>query len=103
MSVVIPFTGDALLDDLLSGDRPKKTFSPSQVANLIAWYRADDIADVDGTAVSAWADQSGNNNNLVQGTAANQPLIKHNILNGHKVVRFDGSNDFMKTAAFAAE
>lgn len=95
-------TGDDLVDELLVQQPTRRAFSPSQLSLLKVWIRADDVAGADGAAVSAWADQSGNGNNFAQGTGANQPLIKHSILNGHKVVRFDGSNDFMKTAAFGA-
>ena len=49
--------------------------SPGNVStNLSAWYKAD--AGVTGTTnVSLWADQSGNGNNAIQNTTANQPAL----------------------------
>lgn len=41
-------------------------------SNLLLWLRADLGISI-GTGVSAWADQSGNGNNFVQATGANQP------------------------------
>lgn len=63
------------------------------------WLRADDLALADGTAVSSWTDLSGNGLHATQGTGPNQPLLKTGIVNGHQVVRFDGSNDYLATSA----
>lgn len=51
-----------------------RSFSPLDLSPL-AWYRADPIAiTLNGSDVSAWADQSGNGHHLLQATPANQPL-----------------------------
>ncbi len=68
---------------------------PTDINNLLAWYKADALSLNNDDAVSAWADSSGNGYNLSQGTAANQPVFKTNILNGQPVVRFDNSNDYL--------
>lgn len=44
--------------------------------------------------VTIWYDQSGNTNNATQTTAANQPELIFNVLNGHAILRFDGTNDY---------
>lgn len=69
--------------------------------DLALHLRASTIAQADGTAVSAWADQSVNGRNAAQATGANQPTYKTAILNGQDVVRFDGSNDHMTGSAWS--
>lgn len=55
------------------------------------------INQSDNTAVSSWADISGNSNNASQATSASQPVFRTSILGGNGVVRFDGSNDFLES------
>jgi hypothetical protein len=54
--------------------------------------------------VTTWYDQSGNNRNSVQTTAANQPQIVSSgsvlILNGLPTIKFDGTNDFLLTSNY---
>jgi len=66
-------------------------------AGLVVWLDAGAgvIVDENG-AVSAWNDQSGNGNNATQATAASQPLLVANQLNGNSVLRFDGANDILQ-------
>lgn len=63
--------------------------------NLQLWLRADAGVTTSGTNVTGWADQTTNANHASQGTAAAQPTLVTNALNGKPVVRFDGTNDFM--------
>lgn len=63
---------------------------------LILVYDAHSIVGLnDGDAVAQWDDSSGNAKHLTQGTAGSRPTYKTNILNGHPVVRFDGSADHL--------
>lgn len=72
-------------------------FTPSQVSNLKLWVDASKIVGLaDGQGIASWADQSGNNNHLVQSDSTRQPLYKTNVVNGKPAVRFDGSNDYLK-------
>ncbi|MFZ2394516.1 hypothetical protein [Rhodoferax sp.] len=73
------------------------TFLPV-VAGVLRWYEADALALSDGAAVSSWTDRSAAADHAVQADGAKQPIYKVGIFNGHAVVRFDGSNDFMQFA-----
>lgn len=73
------------------------TFLPV-VAGLLRWYEADALALSDGAAVSSWTDQSAASDHAVQATGPQQPTYKTAIVNGHAVLRFDGSDDFMQFA-----
>ncbi len=62
---------------------------------LAFWVKADTGITLNGNTVSQWADQSGNNRHATQTTAANQPTLVINTLNGKPVLRFDGVNDLL--------
>lgn len=82
---------------------PSTPFTPLQLPGLVAWYKADAITGlVDTNALTTWTDSSSSGHDATQATAASKPLYRTNILNGKPVVRFDGTNDFLKTAVFAA-
>ena len=84
-------------------------FNPASIAGLLLWLRADagiytDEAATtqaigDGDAIGAWRDQSGNERLFVQGTAANQPILKRASINGWPVIRADGTSEYMRLAA----
>jgi hypothetical protein len=64
----------------------------------LRWYDADALALSDGAAVSSWTDRSAAADHAVQATGSQQPTYKTAIVNGHAVLRFDGSDDFMQFA-----
>ncbi len=64
-------------------------------AGLKLWLAADQGVTLNGGKVQRWKDQSGTRADAVQNTAAYQPTLVTNALNGKPVVRFDGVNDFM--------
>lgn len=53
---------------------------------------------VGNAAIRTWFDQSGGARDVPQTTAAAQPLLTLNIVNGQPVARFDGTNDFLTGA-----
>ena len=73
--------------------------NPIALTNLRAWFKSD-VGTTIATGVSAWADQSGNGNNLVQATGSLQPALTSNAINGLPALTFDGADDTM-TVAFA--
>jgi hypothetical protein len=52
---------------------------------------------LNGSTVSAWADQSGNGNHYSQGTASKQPSFVAGGLNGYPTLLFDGTDDEMSS------
>jgi hypothetical protein len=55
--------------------------TPTDVAGLTAWYKADSITPVGaGVAVPSWADSSGNGKTLT--TGAGTPVYAPNTING---------------------
>lgn len=79
-------------------------WDPSKLGSsaLVVWLDAAKGVTQSNNAVSAWADQSGNNNNAAQATQARQPLLVANVINGKPVMRFDGTNQQYFTIADAA-
>lgn len=70
---------------------------PGGVAGAVLWVKAN--AGVTGTTnVSAWADQSGTNNNATQGTMVNQPSLINPDLNFNPIIDFSDQTDVMLLA-----
>lgn len=76
-------------------------FGPRSLPNLRLWLKADSLTLADGDPVSSWTDSSGQGNTATQATGAKQPLFKVAQVNNRPVVRFDGTDDWVKTAAFS--
>lgn len=74
------------------------SYAYGQDGGLVADYNAD--LETAG-ALATWTDRTATGNHLVQATGANQPIIVAGVLNGKKVLRFDGTNDYMSKASFA--
>lgn len=81
MNLVNPFT--------FGGGGPP--FSPTDIAGLQLWLKADSLVLSDGDPVGTWTDSSGNSNDATA-SGGSRPTYKTNILNGLPVVRFSGSN-----------
>ena len=74
---------------------------PSDYSDLVIWLKADSgvTFDIPTQRVSAWADQSGNSNNVLQATTANQPLrYGYDGADDKSYLFFDGTNDKLETA-----
>jgi len=75
-------------------------FNPKKISDLQLWLDASQLGLADGDSVSSWTDLSNKNRHATQATAAKKPVFKTNIQNGNPVVRFDGTDDWMSTAAW---
>ena len=72
-------------------------FSKNTVSGLTGWWKSDIGVTADGlNRVSAWADQSGNNFTLVQGTDGLKPIYTSGVQGGLPALVFDGSDDYMR-------
>lgn len=79
---------------------PPVDFGTRMTTRLAAW---ENPAQVDNTDLTTWIDDSGNDNNAVQTTAANKPNYRTNIISTLPAIDFDGTNDFMDLAGVAAD
>lgn len=78
-------------------------WTPRSISGCKLWLRADTlVADGlgDGDAVTTWRDESGQGNDITQANAAKRPILKLGIVNNKPVVRFDGTDDVLKSAGF---
>lgn len=73
-------------------------FSPSDISGLQLWLKASALSLSDGDPVSTWTDSSGNGRHATQ-SGSERPTFKTAILNGKPVIRFNGTDEFMVTAA----
>lgn len=74
-------------------------WTPLSISGCKLWAAARlEVGLSDGDAVETWTDQSGLGNNLTQATAGNKPIYKTAILNGHPIIRFDGTDDHFTLA-----
>ena len=82
----------------------RSKFNPRKIAGLKLWLDANKITGLsDGDPVTTWSDLSGNGKDATQAAGGAKPTYKTGIQNGRSVVRFDGSSDFMETAAFSPD
>lgn len=67
-------------------------FTPPDLGKCVLWARADQGITI-STGISSWGDLSGNDNNLLQATGADQPTFRssNSSLNGRPSVTFNGS------------
>lgn len=82
------------------GNAGAASFSPSDIASLVAWWDANTTVYKDagstlasvGDSVQQWNDRK-NSSNFSQGTLGNRPTLQQR--SSKNVIRFDGTDDFM--------
>lgn len=86
---------------------PSGSFSPTDIAGLQLWLKADGnvyntgtTQATNGQTVATWADASGNARDATQATGADKPTFQTNVVNSKPVIRFPfGGTSFMGTAS----
>jgi len=73
---------------------------PIPTNGLSLWLKADAGITLSGSSVTAWADQSGNGNNV--NDVANMPMLVNNLINGYPAIYFRGT-DYLYNSAFTTE
>ena len=76
-------------------------FNPKSITGLAAWFDAAKGVTLNGSTVSAWADQSGNGRNATQSTAGNQPTYAATDANGKPALTTSASAFYMETPAWS--
>lgn len=100
-------SGSAYLDDFAiyeftaDGSAPAD-WSPSNLANVAAWWKADAGLTLAGSSLSAWADQTSNSNDLSQANASEQPQRVTDGLNSTDTISFAGATLSMSAADSAS-
>jgi hypothetical protein len=65
-------------------------FDPKEIQGLSLWLKADAGVTLDGSNVTAWADQSGNGKNGIADVGS--PQFVSSALNGKPAIGFNGTN-----------
>jgi hypothetical protein len=70
---------------------PAASFSPDQLPGLALWLDASvGITANAAHAISGWTDRSVHHNDAAQITAANQPVLVNQVINGRPAIHFNG-------------
>lgn len=76
ITCVTPAKSAGIYDLVVTSPNGSGTLTGGYAAlSMALWLRADRGITLNGSNVSAWADQSGGGNNVSQGTAGNQPAF----------------------------
>jgi hypothetical protein len=87
----------AAASDLVSRSIEGFTLKDIPAQGLALWLRADTGVTAVNGAVSLWADQSGSRRDATQETAARRPLLVVDAVRGRPALRFDGTDDVLRT------
>jgi len=110
-TLVFEVRSGSLSGDLISStivnvnDTSLTPWSPAELTNLRGWYKADTGITLSGSNVTAWADQSGNSNNLsaapFPGGSVNNPPAYNSSGNPLSGPSVEFSTDFMRALSFS--
>lgn len=72
-------------------------FSPSDIAGMKLWLKADAIVGADNDVLASWTDSGPDGVTVSQSTESKRPVLKTGIIGGKPVVRFDNTDDQFDT------
>ena len=75
-------------------------FTPKNISGLRLWLNADSVNYSTVPFINKCFDLSDFHNDAIQNNSTRQPVSVVSTLNGHKVMRFDGIDDFMAFTSF---
>lgn len=84
------------------GYQPATTPETLTSASLRLWLSADSVNTPDGQHVDVWRDLSGNSLHVSQSDVNWQPVLVAGGLNGQPVLRFDGSDGFVRSSVLGS-
>lgn len=70
-------------------------FAPNQISGLRLWLTGDSVKISNSPFIDSCIDLSAFNNNAIQNNIPKKPSSVISNLNNHKIMRFDGVDDFM--------
>lgn len=75
--------------------------APFSLTGTELWIEGQFLTFDNGALVNKWRDRSGQGHHLAQSDSTKRPLFVTGAINGLPCVRFDGSNDFLISGAWA--
>lgn len=98
------YVDDFTVSEFTASGAAPADWTPADLSDLAAWWRADAGVTVAGSSLSAWADQSLNANDLAQAEISEQPQQVVDGLNSTDTVSFNppAGSPLTMTAADAA-
>lgn len=100
-----PGAKDLIAALVQSGQKSKQVLFEANTAmipveGLVLWLKADEgVTNVKPNLVQNWFDYSGRGNSAQQTNTTSQPQFLEQAINNKPVIRFDGTNDFLKLPA----
>jgi len=102
--VLSNYQGDGYLGDNATAlVRINEEWTPAsmQLAKPVIWYNGDESFTYSGTEILSWADVAGSGYTAT-GTTGTAPTYEADALNGHDVLVFNGTDQFLKITGAAA-
>jgi hypothetical protein len=74
------------------------SYTPMSFPGLQGLYDPDQQTESADAALATFSDRSGNANHWSQASAPERPILRYSVINGRKVLEFDGLSSYMSCA-----